>query len=192
VVCEVLLVQRLGFIGVAVLSILVLTIVGAVSLSPAYASLPPATMTLNMSPNPALPGQAVTFSGQVNPPKTGADTIQIYVLSGELRCAPLDTRFVWLAVNLAPSTLTPSSPTPTFTGTANSAGFYSITGAAGLPADAYTVYARDTSYVGVASTCDPLTVAPPIPEYPLGVAVLAAFIVITYGVIRRKTVTKLK
>jgi hypothetical protein len=33
---------------------------------------------------------------------------------------------------------------------------------------------------------------PPIPEYPLGLAVLAIFMLIGYGVIRRKTVTKQK
>jgi hypothetical protein len=183
------MVQRLRFIGVAVLSILVLTIVGAVSLSPAYAQM----MTLNISPNPALPGQAVTFSGQVTPPATGADNIVIFVLSGEVSCAIVDIRFVWLAVNLAPSTtLFPTSIH--FTGTANAAGSYSITAAAGLPAGTYTVYAQDTSYaaVDVSSTCDPLTVAPPIPEYPFGLAVLAIFMVIAYGVIRRKTATKQK
>ncbi|MGP8128579.1 MAG: hypothetical protein ACLP9D_12345 [Candidatus Bathyarchaeia archaeon] len=36
------------------------------------------------------------------------------------------------------------------------------------------------------------TSGPPIPEYPLGLAVLAVFMILAYGVIRRKTVTKQK
>jgi hypothetical protein len=32
--------------------------------------------------------------------------------------------------------------------------------------------------------------APPIPEYPFGLVVLAVFMVIAYGVIRRKTIVK--
>ena len=188
-VCEVLLVQRLRFIGVAVLSILVLTIIGALSLSPAYAQ----TMTLNISPNPALPSQSVTFSGQVTPPATSADNIEIYVEPDNPNCFD-DIRFVWLAVNLAPSTLTPSFPLPTFTVVADSAGHYSITATGGLPAGTYGVLARDTSYssVEVLSACDPFNVLTSIPEYPLGVAILAIFMVIAYGVIRRKTIVKQK
>jgi hypothetical protein len=32
--------------------------------------------------------------------------------------------------------------------------------------------------------------APPIPEYPVGLAILAVFMVIGYGLIRRKTTTQ--
>ncbi len=190
-VCEVLLVQRFRFIGITALSILVLTIIGAVSLSPAYA-VGPVTMTLNVSPNPALPGQAVTFSGQVTPPATGADNIEIGVGIG--LCEPTDIRVVWLAVNLAPSGIHSTFVGQTFTGTANSAGHYSITVPGGFAAGLYGAIAVDTSYtaVGAGTDCDPFTVAPPIPEYPFGLAVLAAFMVIAYGVIRRKTVTKQK
>jgi hypothetical protein len=185
VVCEVLLVQRLRLMAVTVLSILVLTIIGAASLSPAYAA-PPATMTLHISPNPALPGQAVTFSGQVTPPATGADNIEVFVESGAA-CAAPDIRVVWLAVNLAPS-ITPSG-VPTFTGTANSAGFYSITVPGGFAADTYAVVAQDTSYaaVEVSSACNFLTVAPPIPEYPIGLPILAILMLFGYGLVRRRT-----
>jgi len=42
-------------------------------------------------------------------------------------------------------------------------------------------------------TCPVGTITPiAIPEYPLGVAVLAIFMIIAYGVIRRKTITKQK
>lgn len=181
------MVQRFRFIGITILSILLLTIVGAVSLSPAYAG---ATITINISPNPALPGQSVTFSGQVNPPLTAADNIAVYVHSGSLTC-PDDIRFVPLAVNLAPS-VTPSTFPSKFTGTADKAGFYSITVAGGFAAGLYGVIAVDETASFLGSDCDPFTVAPPIPEYPFGLAILAIFMIIAYGVIRRKTVTKQK
>jgi hypothetical protein len=175
--------QRFKFIGITILSILLLTIVGAVSLSPAYAPLLP-TMTLNVSPNPALPNQAVTFSGQVTPPATSADNIQIEVEPDNPECL-LDIRVVWLAVNLAPSTSTPSTIS-TFTGIADSAGYYSITVPGGFPAGPYGVIAEDAS-LGVLSGCVSFTVAPPIPEYPLGLSVLAIFMIIAYGLVRRRT-----
>lgn len=169
--------QRFRFVGVTVLSILVLTIVGVVSLSPAHAV---GTMTLNVSPNPPLPGQTVTFSGQVTPPLTSADNIEVVVSSGGLTCAD-DIRFVPLAVGLTPSTFSGS-----FTGTADSAGHYSITVAGGFAAGLYGAIALDES-AGLASVCDPFTVTPNIPEYPFGLAVLAIFMIIAYSVIKRKT-----
>lgn len=181
------MVQRLRFIGVAVLSVLVLTIVGAVSISPAYAGNPP-TMTLNISPNPALPNQPVTFSGKVSPPATSADTIEVLFAPAGTCITVIDIRFIPLAVGLAPSALTPLK-FPILTGTADSSGFYSITAPSGFSAGGYTATAQDTSYAAVivVSPCDSFAVAPPIPEYPLGVAILALFMVIAYGFVRRRT-----
>jgi hypothetical protein len=181
VVCEVFLVQRLRFIAVAILSILVITIVGAVSLSPAYAP-PPSTITLSASPNPALPNQALTFSGQVTP--AAADNIVVYVNSASVSC-PDDIRFVPLALNLVPS----FNPALKFTGTADSAGSYSITVPGGFAAGLYGAIAIDESSSAV-SGCDSFTVSPMIPEYPFGLVVLAAFMIAAYGAIIRKTVTK--
>jgi hypothetical protein len=168
-----------------VLSILVLTIIGASFLSPAYAGIP-TSISLNVSPNPALPNQAVTFSGQVTP--AAADSITVFVHSGSLTC-PDDIRFVPLAVNLAPSTLTPSNLPIHFTGTADSTGFYSITVPGGFAVGLYGVIAVDES-TSIVSNCDPFTVSTVIPEYPFGLAILAIFMVIGYGVIRRRTITK--
>jgi hypothetical protein len=182
--------QRFKLIGITILSILVLTIVGAVSLSPAYAQ----TMTLNISPNHALPGQSVTFSGQVTPPATSTDQIEIDVFSPASSCSATDIRFVWLAVNLAPS-LTPLANPSIFTGTADNVGHYSITVPGGFPAGQYAAVAYDGTSpysFGVFADCDPFTVSTVIPEYPFGLAVLAAFMVIAYGVIRRKTIVKQK
>jgi hypothetical protein len=54
----------------------------------------------------------------------------------------------------------------------------------GRPAGQYSV-----SVVGDTPSCVNFTVqaASPIPEYPLGLVVLAIFMIIAYGIIRRKT-----
>jgi hypothetical protein len=75
-------------------------------------------------------------------------------------------------------------------------GTFTIVATSGFPAASYTARAYDNSYaesaVTAISPCDPLTVSTVIPEYPFGVAVLAIFMIIAYGVIRRRTVTKQK
>ena len=48
----------------------------------------------------------------------------------------------------------------------------------------------DPSGANVAFTVT--SASPPIPEYPVGLAVLAIFMIIAYGVIRRRTITKQK
>ena len=179
--------QGFRFIALTVISILVLTIVGATFLSPAYAPSFSGTFTLIISPNPALPGESVTFSGAVMPPFSSTmpfDSMLVIVYSS-VSCGPIgDIGFIPLTVNLAPSTITAQ----TFPGTANGAGDYSITVPGGFSAGSYSVRVRDDSYSGVVDTaCDPFTVGPPIPEYPLGLPILAIFMIIGYGVIRRRT-----
>ncbi|MGA3109229.1 MAG: hypothetical protein ABSD99_07190, partial [Candidatus Bathyarchaeia archaeon] len=180
------------FIAVTVLSILLLTIVGAVSLSPAYAGV--ITSSFHVSPTAALLNQPVTFYGQVSPPfnsPTTGDSIEVLVWSGTGCVLPDDIRFIPLTVNLAPSTPLPSY---TLTGTtdADNAGHYSITVPGGFPAGSYSARFEDLTYlqnnVGIILGCDPFTVSStPIPEYPFGLAILAVFMIIAYGVIRRKT-----
>jgi hypothetical protein len=60
---------------------------------------------------------------------------------------------------------------------------YTVTLSAGLPAGSYS--ATDGTIV----PCVNFTVqaAPPIPEYPLGVAILAIFMLVGYGLVRRRT-----
>jgi hypothetical protein len=172
------MVQRFRLIVLMVLSILVLMIIGAASLTPANAVL---AATLNVSPNPAFAGQSVTFSGRFIP-ATGADNIQVVVTLGGI-CAVDDAKFIQLALDFSPSTL----PTSTFSGTAHSDGTFSITVPGGFSAGSYTAQAQDNSYTrSTLSTCDAFTVGAPIPEYPFGLAVLAVLMIIGYGVIRRR------
>ncbi len=149
-------------------SILVLTVMGATFLSPVYA--PVATITLNISPNPALSGQTITFSGQVTPPLTSGDTIIIDIINGPSSCA-------------SPTVL------KILTTTANSAGSYSTSTT--LSQGTYSAFDQDGTYSGPAtpfSPCENLTVSStPIAEYPFGLAVLAILMIIGYGVIRRRT-----
>lgn len=164
-----LMVHRFKFIGITVLSILILTIVGAVSLSPAYA----ATMTLNISPNPALPNQPVTFSGQVSPPNGASDSVAVAFYTGA-GCVNGNS------FNFVP-------------GHADSGGSYSLTWTGGFSSGSYSAQAQDENYAPIVlSPCMAFTVSTAIPEYPFGLAVLAIFMIIAYGVIRRKTITKQK
>lgn len=69
---------------------------------------------------------------------------------------------------------------------------YSVT-VPGQPAGSYTVSASDDPSGCVDFTIQPAvtttttTTGPPIPEYPLGLSLLATLAVIGYGVIRRRT-----
>lgn len=184
-------VQRFRFIFSVALSILLLTIVGTAFLQSAYAPPPPppTTFTLNVSPNPVLPNQPVTFSGQVNPLETSTgDQIAVVVISGEgTSCIlPADIGFIQLTVNLVPAGITLLGP---FTGTTNNLGAFTIVATGGFAVGPYTVIALDRSYTAISaqSPCDPLTVSTVIPEYPFGLALLAVLMIIAYGAIRRKT-----
>ncbi len=173
-------VQRFRFIAVTVLSILVLTIAGVVSLSPAYAC----TFTATLSASTIVQGGSLTLSGDdsCNP-------------SGE---------------NIFANTFETSSCPPTGDPPGSQVGgdgLSGVTGAySGVPITFFTsppgfggpgtycVHVFSTSIpssdgVNVAFT---VTSATPIPEYPFGLAVLAIFMMIGYGVIRRRTITKQK
>ena len=116
------------------------------------------------------------------------DQIAVVVISGEgTSCIlPVDIGFIPLTVNLAPSGITLFGP---FTGTTNNLGAFTIVATGGFAVGSYTVIALDRSYtaISVQSLCDPLTVSTAIPEYPFGLTLLAVFMIVAYGVIRRKT-----
>ena len=66
---------------------------------------------------------------------------------------------------------------------------YSVTLTGGLTSGSYSAQVEDGS-ADLFGVCVPFTVmssAPPIPEYPLGLPLLAILTVIAYGVIRRRT-----
>ena len=161
--------QRFRFIAVTVLSILALTIIGATFLLPAYAT---GSLTLFInSPVPLNVG--IVFSGTETPspafPPGNEINVAVYTGAG---CTTFD--FGTLAGSTGP------------TGGYNSGG--------ALPASAagvgsYSAIATDLT-THVSSLCEPFSIVPatpPIPEYPFGLAVLAIFMVVAYGIIRRKT-----
>jgi hypothetical protein len=171
VVCEVLLVQRLRFIGVTVLSILVLTIIGAVSLLPAYAG---CTFTTTVTSFTITQGtSSITVSG-TDDCNLGTSTVVAQLNSGS--CA--GPRTFIRAVSTTPG-VAGAFTTPPLTTSDLNPGSYCVVVVSQGPGTSPT------------NISDPLTVtsAAPIPEYPLGLAVLAVFMVLAYTVIRRRTRT---
>jgi hypothetical protein len=170
-------VQRFRFIAVTVLSILVLTIIGAAFLSPAYAV---CNLTTTASSYTITQGTAsVTISGTDLCDPTITTGVNANLYAGACLSGPASGPFLAnngvnidgshnFAITIPTSTLNPGSYC-----------FYVASSVSAL-----------TNFVN-----DPLTVtssAPPIPEYPVGLAILAVFMVIGYGLIRRKTTTKQK
>ena len=186
--------QRLRLIALTVLSILTLAIIGATFLQPAYANVPfSGTFTLNVSS--AQPNQPVSFAGEVNPPKSSSpgDSIFVIVFTGFGTICPVpgDIGFIPLTVNLAPL----GSVVGTFPGTTTgTSGTFTIVVTSGFPAGSYTAQAYDNTYaangVSAISPCVTFTISTVIPEYPYGLAVLAIFMIVGCGVIRRRTMPR--
>ena len=173
------MVQRYRFIGVTVLSVLVLAIIASVSLSPAYAG---PCISYSLSSSTITQGTAsVTLTGVDNCNSGGTDTYQVY--SG---ACPGVSPVAGATGSFVTSIVTPPPPYGSY-------GPVTIT-TSGLPAGTYCVVVTSGVDVSTPPTANAgLTVtATPIPEYPVGLAVLAIFMVLAYGVIRRKTITKLK
>lgn len=119
-------------------------------------------VTLNVSPNPAQPNQPITFSGSGC---SGANELSVSVYVG--------TSCSGSAIVSVGQTALPT---------------YSVTLASGLASGSYSARTQDFTAPDL-SGCVPFTVqaAPPIPEYPIGLPLLAIFVVIGYGLIRRRT-----
>jgi hypothetical protein len=146
---------------------LVLTIVGATFLSPAYActfssSLPSPTITQGTS--------SVTITGTDTCDATGSN----------------------IDANLYQGTCPISGPlvSSANTATVSGGGFTFNYPTSSLNQGSYCFYVFSVLTLTL-NNSDPLTVtsAAPIPEYPLGLALLALFMVLAYSVIRRKTRT---
>lgn len=205
------------FTGVAVLLILMLTIVGAVS--PAYA---------DASCSPAFPSDCVVSNSgniEVVAGHSGSNTVTLsgiggvfidtgntVVFSGGLFSGPpvvgctsvLPTgaacSFNPTGVLVPPSTTSESSSLTITTSPTTPPGTYPVTvevgfisGGAGLIAPVFSIQQQqlhpEQGEFAVFTTQFNLIIdpAPPIPEYPFGLAVLGIFMIIAYGVIRRKT-----
>ncbi|MGA2627697.1 MAG: hypothetical protein ABSF63_11665 [Candidatus Bathyarchaeia archaeon] len=168
-------VQRFRLIALTVLSILGLTIIGAAFLSPAYAV---CTLTTTQSSYTITQGT----SG--------------FTISGSDLCDPAITTSV--DANLYPGAC-PASGSLILDGGVNTASDKSFaissftSPISSLPTGTYCFYVFSVVSPTTNFVNDPLTVtssAPPIPEYPVGLAILAVFMVIGYGLIRRKTTTQ--
>ena len=165
------MVQRLRLIAVTVLSILALTIIGATLPSPAYAcsrtsSLSSSTITVGTS------SVSVTGTDTCNPyPGSSADH-SVVLRSG---ACPGVVPYIW-TTNVA---------------TDSSGNFIQSIPTSSLSPGSYCVI---VVIIGIPDSFDPLMVtsAASIPEYPFGLAVLAIFMVLGYGVIKRRTLTKQK
>jgi hypothetical protein len=149
-------VQRFRLIAVSVLAVVALTLI--LNIGNVYAQ------TLTLIPNPVTQGMNVQASGTGWPypyylyVKVWADN------TGSCAGSPLLTMSTW---------------------TSASGAFGPVT----IPTSSLSVGTHCVEAVGVVSTVtELLTVdpAPPIPEYPFGLSLLAIFMVIGYGVIRRK------
>ncbi len=70
------------------------------------------------------------------------------------------------------------------------AGYYCPT--SGLVGDPGTTHGPIPCPAGYSCPVGSIQPVAPIPEYPLGLALLAIFMILAYGVIRRKTITKQK
>lgn len=141
----------------------------------AYASgfiIPPPTI----SPNPAVAGQPITVSGSTGgSPANGSpgDDMFLFIFVGP-SCA------TQLGGAIGPVLLSGGTThTFSFTTTISTPGPYCL-GVSDSPGGGVSIGGSfDESFT--------VTAASPIPEYPLGIPILAIFMIIAYGVIRRKT-----
>jgi len=110
-----------------------------------------------------------------NPPTAG----KLFVVSGTNACSGGESLVIYSGSGCV-GTVVFSQPIPGATGS-----HYSIT-VPGQLAGSYSTVDDGNPADCVNFTIDPV----PIPEYPVGLSVLAIFMIIGYGLIRRKTSTK--
>jgi hypothetical protein len=162
-------VRRFRFIAVAILAVVALTVI--LNVGNVYA--PPPTCVLMLTPNPVHQGTSVTASA------TGC---YAPFFSGTLYVQTICGNFGTTVSSVAAST-DASGDLTTVTPISTS----SLT-----PGDTYCVYGGTAFSATILSAYLTVLPATVIPEYPIGLSILAIFMVIGYGVIRRKTLTKQK
>jgi len=133
-----------------------------------------------VSPNPATAGQPFMVYGTISAASVGDSITGFFYV--DLSVAHSCGGTLGLISALGPVTLG-SSRSYSFTITAPTSSFYP---------QYYCVVIIDGSSSSFPLTSISVNAAPPIPEYPYGLPLLAIFMLIGYGVIRRKTATKQK
>jgi hypothetical protein len=131
-----------------------------------------ATFTITLTPNSGAAGTVVTITG--SEPSIGAPSLDS---SCQVTSSPVDI-----------------ISNPTCSVTQSGEGNYAVSGSFTVASEAtpgsYTVTVTVTiapEPAPYASASAPFTVPGPIPEYPLGLLVVVIFMVIAYGLIKRRT-----
>jgi hypothetical protein len=137
-----------------------------------------AAETLTVSPNPVVAGTALTVTGDGFVPGD-AGILQLYL--GSVHTTAFGPDCVGSTVGF-PMTIS-----------VDGFGHFVVSGISttGFSVGAYCAYAYDFDSSAQDSTAFAVTTTI-IPEYPLGLTLLAIFMILAYGVIRRKTITKQK
>ena len=169
------------------LSILVFTIIAASFISPVHA---PAfcDFTASLSSSSIVQGSSLTLSvldsgcdSGITPPAF----IYFQVFSGSCPTGPNFTPTGTAVSSLATISFTGDG---TYTASVNGAGSGNNFGPGSYCLNAYSTFFGSSD--NGADAPFTVTSATPIPEYPFGLAILAILMIIAYGVIRRKTVTR--
>jgi len=173
-------VQKFRLIALAVLSMLVLTVV-ALNL-PTPVNAPPTDCTVSISTS----GDITVAAGS-----SGSNTVTVTLLSGSCTIVPGCNSGLpsGASCNFVPSSGSPTYPTT-----------LTITTSPSTPVGSHLIGVTATCTVPTSCTFgvsagsnEPFHLVvqaappPPIPEYPVGLVVLAVFMIIGYGVIRRRT-----
>jgi hypothetical protein len=160
-------VQLFRFIAVAILAVFALTVI--LNVGNVYA----ARGSFTLTPNNGTPGTNIVAAGTgYNPSVSGS----IDVESGP--CLPTPSGIIVLPVPA--STDRSGAFTAPFSTSSLTPGPYCVV----LPASFF----RGLAGSGFSTGLD--VIAPPIPEYPIGLPLLVIFMIIGYGVIKRRTITK--
>ena len=160
--------RRFRFIAVAILAVVALTVI--LNVGNVYA--PPPTCVLMLTPNPVHQGTSVTVSASGCYPTTGG-TLYVQTI-----CGNFGTTVSSVAASTdASGDLTTVTPISTS----------SLT-----PGTTYCIYGGNAFSATILSASLTVLPATVIPEYPLGLSILAILMIIGYTVIRRKTITKQK
>jgi hypothetical protein len=155
--------QLFRFIAVAILAVFALAVI--LNVGNVYA-----TGSFTLTPNNGTPGTNIVAAGTgYNPRVSGI----IAVESGP--CLPTHSGIIVLAVRAS---------------TDRSGVFNATFSTSSLTPGPYCVLLPASFFRGLAGSmfsADLDVIAPPIPEYPIGLPILAIFMIIGYGPIRRRT-----